>query len=1128
MLLAAAAVPWVVDCRLDCVDDGGGDRDLFPLAEHRGSITVRPLTLNGKPWNTGTDPEDTQDEVTEAQDFQMFYHRTFKVVLNKRMNEAYVLHQCGATPAPESEVAAALEAAGATDFKMKSFSVPLTAVAVETTVPIAFMEDLKLHPRIKYLTQYTASACSQRLLGCQGELFNKSLTAHTEPLDAIIRSDTFVDPNSESYPHDLDYKIIQFSASQDPGALARAEWHKFIGAFFNKELVAEELYGQIVESFTEFDSRESATGAPLPSVVWCNHRGWNPSMPMECFTGGSFQYKKDLIEAAGGQLLNSTDSDVDSALFTLADDDSIAALHAYLQQADVIVDETYAFDGNAYTMDTFAQNYRIDSLANSTMPFIVNNLVLRVDKAIGEESGGAEWLQTAVSRPDRVAMDLAKYISPDLLDDATMDTYFVRNIAEQELILLVSPSVCPLATCDAIIAEAAQNPICPLDIQLCSDGNGYLKPEFRDNENECQFKADCELPGLKSRQPLECAESDVVGSGDKGAFPLVIGEDGKISIEYGTETPSVPAMTNLTTAEDFAITYFDKFKVVLNVRMREVYVLYQCGLFPPTMEEIGEVLATQMMLPVELRSAIPKFFSVPLQSVAVDATIPAAMMEDLRLHPRITHIASYVASPCSQKLLSCGTQLNHSSPDHVDPLDAIFRSDTPSFPGSYPSSVEGKVIQFSASQDPGALKRAEWIKFVSFFFNKELLAESIYDQVVEEYTALHVAANGVDGPKSKVAWCSYNSWSSSMVCYTNVQYRIDLTEAAGGVIVASPRTSGTSVSFAVMESDAEVAALREYLMEVDVLIDETYAADNNAYTIVDFKQNYRVEEDGDDEKFAFLANQAVYRLDKAIGADTNGLDWFQTAVARPDKVVEDLISFITPEASPAGHVTHFFRNLAKGEGVEMMGADECEIGSMGTSTGGSDDVISCDLFLASIQENPICPLDIKVCGTQIKVRQPAMNCEFEACGVTQDIVIPEVPEDAEEVTVVSASYTLPDITSADFSDIIHAVFRRSVADLAGVNIADVRITEQSSSGSAVVKADVIFTDADDAGQFLDSLMSGLGDNFHSSLGSVTVEEVSLKEWMYNEYLEDSGAHHATASLVATVLLAMSSAIALWW
>lgn len=54
-----------------------------------------------------------------------------------------------------------------------------------------------------------------------------------------------------------------------------------------------------------------------------------------------------------------------------------------------------------------------------------------------------------------------------------------------------------------------------------------------------------------------------------------------------------------------------------------------------------------------------------------------------------------------------------------------------------------------------------------------------------------------------------------------------------------------------------------------------------------------------------------------MGADTGGLDWFQTAISRPDHVVQDLISFITPSASPTGHVTHFFRNLAKGEGIEV-------------------------------------------------------------------------------------------------------------------------------------------------------------------------------------------------------------------
>lgn len=58
-------------------------------------------------------------------------------------------------------------------------------------------------------------------------------------------------------------------------------------------------------------------------------------------------------------------------------------------------------------------------------------------------------------------------------------------------------------------------------------------------------------------------------------------------------------------------------------------------------------------------------------------------------------------------------------------------------------------------------------------------------------------------------------------------------------------------------------------------------------------------------------------MQQAIGAETGGQDWFQTGISRPDMVVQDLISFITPEASPAGHVTHFFRNIAKGEGIEV-------------------------------------------------------------------------------------------------------------------------------------------------------------------------------------------------------------------
>jgi len=1101
-LLLLVLAPLVAAQRLECVQDGGGNRDLFPLAAHRGRISVRPLTLNGRPAGgddrSGSE-EDGVGELTEAQDFQIFYHRTFKVVLNKRMEEAYVLHQCGVANADADQVTAALEAANVntTAYKVKSFSVPLTSVAVETTVSMAFMEDLKLHPRIKFLPSFAASGCSQRLLGCQDESFNKSLAAHTDGIEAIIRSDTAAYPGS--YPAELEDKIIQFSASQDPGALARAEWHKFIGAFFNKELQAEQLFGDIAESFEEFEGRESTADAPIPSVVWCNYRSWSADLPVECFTGGRFQYKHDLVAAAGGRLLNSSASDDSSALFSLSDEAAVASLHAYLQQADAFVDETYAADGDAYTLDTFTQNFRINSTDDGAFPFLTNKLVLRVDKAIGSVSGGSEWFQTAISRPDLVAKNFAKYIAPELLQDAEQDSYFVRNVAVGELTMSVSPDECALATCEAIIADASENPICPLDIRLCGDGGNYMRASFRDNKNGCEFEEACERPGLKDRQPLECLnDDDRLGSGDKGAFPLVFGQDGTIRIEDGSETSSAPVMANLTAAEDFTVSYFDSFKVVINVRMQEVYVLYQCGSFPPTVEEVGNILATEMELPAALVAApTVKFFSIPLQSVAVDATVPVAMMEDLRLHPRVTHISSYVATPCSQKLLSCGSALNHSDAQHVDRLDAIIRADTLAYPGSYPSSVEGKVIQFSASQDPGALQRAEWVKFVGMFFNRELQAERLYDDVAATYTALKEAASAVGGPKAVVAWCSH--YSASVSCSTNVEYKTDLTEAAGGII-ADASTQDRTVYF-------NAQGLREYLSQVDVLIDESYAADNNAYTLETFKENYQLNQEGDAENFKFLATQSVYRLDKAIGAETGGQDWFQTGISRPDMVVQDLISFITPEASPAGHVTHFFRNIAKGEGIEEMRGEDCRLG-------GTEE-LSCDAFLQSVQDNPICPLDLKTCGTTTHSRMPEMNCEFPQCGIS----VPEpppVPETATDIVVVSAEYSLADVTSVDFADILNFVFRRSVADIAKVNIADVRVTEQSTSDKAVVAVDVIFDDKDKAAAFKNALTQSTAEMFPDSLGRVAVAKIESFETQYADYL-DSGVMLQRASVITAVL-----------
>eukprot|EP00951_Prasinocladus_malaysianus_P006765 scaffold48151_cov46-Prasinocladus_malaysianus.AAC.1 len=319
------------------------------------------------------------------------------------MDEVYVLYQCGTDEPSGEPLQSAFAQVDAGGKDPKIFSVPLKAVAVESTVPIAMMvgsderrfamqtvqavsEDLNLIPRITYLPSYVASSCAQFVLGCQENSFNATLESHVESVDAVIRSDTPSWPGS--YPAELEPLVIQFSASQDPGALARVEWHKFLGLFFNKasrpqagalhllpfvsleardktvarpiamDLPAEELYQKVAESFNSHVENAAALNAPPTKVAWCTYNAvasWNPVPSVVCYVGGTYKYKKDLVEAAGGELLDSDNSDGSSITFSLDTQAGIDALRAFLLGADAVVDETYSANNNNYTLASFME-----------------------------------------------------------------------------------------------------------------------------------------------------------------------------------------------------------------------------------------------------------------------------------------------------------------------------------------------------------------------------------------------------------------------------------------------------------------------------------------------------------------------------------------------------------------------------------------------------------------------------------------------------------------------------------------------------------------------------------------------------------------------------------------------------
>jgi len=108
------------------------------------------------------------------------------------------------------------------------------------------------------------------------------------------------------------------------------------------------------------------------------------------------------------------------------------------------------------------------------------------------------------------------------------------------------------------------------------------------------------------------------------------------------------------------------------------------------------------------------------------------------------------------------------------------------------------------------------------------------------------------------------------------------------------------------------------LANVDVIIDETYAYLPRSYTFDTFLGNFGLNRSSPHK---FVKNQMVLRIDGTISA-ADGLDWYESRIARPDWAVEGLARGIHGDASKR---FKYFRNIAKDESIEVLTADACTV-----------------------------------------------------------------------------------------------------------------------------------------------------------------------------------------------------------
>ncbi len=199
------------------------------------------------------------------------------------------------------------------------------------------------------------------------------------------------------------------------------------------------------------------------------------------------------------------------------------------------------------------------------------------------------------------------------------------------------------------------------------------------------------------------------------------------------------------------------------------------------------------------------------------------------------------------------------------------------------------VVLEAGYLESSPLARAEWIKFIALFFNKEKEADSIFSQIAYKYEAVKAKATKVQQRPTVLSSTVYNdvwympggnSWAATYL------------EDAGADFLWKDNSESGSIPLSF-------EAVYEKAAEADLWIGA-----GNALALEDLlKQESRYG------YFRPFKTGEVYTYSKRINA-SGGNDYFEQGMARPDIVLSDLVRLLHPELLPE-HELYFYQKLKK-------------------------------------------------------------------------------------------------------------------------------------------------------------------------------------------------------------------------
>ncbi|KAJ2881837.1 hypothetical protein H4R27_003831 [Coemansia aciculifera] len=407
-------------------------------------------------------------------------------------------------------------------------------------------------------------------------------------------------------------------------------------------------------------------------------------------------------------------------------------------------------------------------------------------------------------------------------------------------------------------------------------------------------------------------------------------ESGCVS-NYDESMDYFPDKVESKYASGFDITYKGNAKYIRNNISGETYVLYQCG--TPAPAGVTPTPASSLQV-----GNWTKLIAVPGTKIALDSAPASAVIELLGAQDSVAAAYKYftVTSPCMQKQLdglpriqqNFGTPSNRrrrSNNNNVDSrLVRRVSYDMSTLGLQWTFTTYGMNDPYSIAVNPedagDMLGKAEWIKFVAAFYNKEAEANTIFAGIESRYNALK-ASSASSTAKKAIGLARYNKVANGTILGWSID-QVQPWLAQGLADAGLSAYNGDTTSF------RSASDFYKAISGWDVLIDTSGEPLPHGGATIPMWSNlvsgYGFTSSGGRDfsnSLPAVADSAIYRSD-LISSYQNATDYNEHLQIQVDVLLGDFIKIAS--ASSGAKDTKWYRNLPQHVPVDWVSASSCK------------------------------------------------------------------------------------------------------------------------------------------------------------------------------------------------------------